>query len=905
MNKKYKSIYPIITLILIIMFSTSFIISSLPSKVNAYSTDDSEYTGKEDPEKILDFDGSVSAMYKYRAWCVFKGMGMNDNQACAALACIEAESSFRSEIVEGNDPLGLGVELGDDASSTDTYVETYSSQIDMNPEFRTRCTDAIVSEYGIPESEIEKCHDGDAANADGTVNPGYNFDSISLSTYYDAAGNGNLGCGLFGFTGGNLKQLFEWSSQCSSRWYDFDTQIAFIIADNNNGGYKGEVFQDWIIDTKNDSLDDCTESFFLNFINNNPDLTEMIEARQDKAANLYEQLEGVAWNYKYAKKICDIAGCDVIGVREGIQDKGIIYSYASTVMYYPRNSGFLVTGILANEDIKEKNTEVWEGYISNLQGNSDTSNTYSLFELYGEDIHWYRYMGETTYTPTLLDHIWCAIDQNKVKDLISFDTIDYDAYNYLSCNVYPNRPLVLTSQDLFEGNKDPRVSTARTGWFNGYLYVDGSIRLAISKFLVSMVSLLIGPEIRVAILDLIEKIESTEVWNAITVPLLVLLGIGIVFFIASILKKSIRYAQGHGAVRDAINRFIVSALCLGLLFAAIARPKVFNNLIDKTLNFVDSIFTETLTATLQDDEVINVTDDSLAVHAVLWKNAIFGPWCRGQFDNRNYDELYTHYSGKDEDHMLPQDNEEIDYDDQTGKPFYNSVEAIGDVYVPVGGGTEIRNWAAYAYSCGTIYHIDSTMDETAVENINLDLGINFPHYTTKTTAGDPDLTADMFRVVDAQMNISPQYYANGSVNENYDRAHKLKTHFSIQGWVALFNCVLLLFMFPVIFKKLKAMILLFLTTLQLIIYSFREIFKEDSGIRPFFESLKKNFIDYFVSALKLNLMVTLYYLFVDKGFMELVLYVICCLVILGFSWRDIRFMKQNIVASVKRATSKL
>ena len=270
-----------------------------------------------------------------------------------------------------------------------------------------------------------------------------------------------------------------------------------------------------------------------------------------------------------------------------------------------------------------------------------------------------------------------------------------------------------------------------------------------------------------------------------------------------------------------------------------------------------------------------------------------------------YEHLYTHYSGKSEDEMMPQDNEEIDTTDMTGKAFYNSVEATGDVFVPVGGGTELRNWAAYAYSCGTIYHIDSTLDEEAVEDVNTDLGIRFPHWTTKTTANNPDLPADLFRIIDAQMNISPQYYANGSINNNYLHAHMLKTHFDLQSYVALFNAGLLLFMFPVIIKKLTSFFLLMITTFKMIYFSILEIFKPDMGIAPFFDSIKKSFVDYFTAAMKLNIMITLYYIFVDKGFIELVLYILCCIVVLGFSWKDVRHLYQDTKASIQRAKNRL
>lgn len=899
MKTKLNKASAIISLGLVIILLLSFAVSSLPiiTVANAWTASEG-YTGKEDPEDIDDFDGDMAAMYKYRAWCVFKGAGMDDNQAVAALACMQAESNYRPEIIEGH------YFSSNSLTAATNYINTYSQYMDTDADVRTQYTDEVLLGYGVSQTTIDQCHAGNAASADGTVSPGHNFSSVSLIAYYDSAGVGWLGCGLYGFTGQSVfGGLCEWASNNGDRWFNFEQQLSYFLADQEIGGYTTADIYEWIDQTKGKSLDECVETYFHTFINGN-ELSKMVADRQDIAEVLYPEMAGVEWNYKYARKVLAMAGLAPISVREGIQDKSIIYSYASTVAYYPRNGGFLAD-LTQRDKIKDRNSEVWTGYIKGLQGENDTSTQYSLFELYGEDVHWFRYFGEATYTPTLLDHVWSAIDQNKTKDLISFDTIDYDAYNYLSCNVYPDRPLVLTKDDIYNGDRDPRVSALNVGWFNGFFYVSGSIKLEIAKYFVAVVAILTGPEIREAFVDLVEKLEESTVWQVIKVPILGILGLAMIFFIFSIVGKAIKYAKGQGAARDAINRFIVGFVCLGMLFAAIARPDVFNETITKAVTIIDTIFSESLQATLQTDEVVNVQDADLAIHAAIWRKAIFNPWCRGQFDNRNYEDLYTQFASVDDEHKMPQDNEAIDTSDITGMAFYNSAEATGDVFVPAGGNSKIRNWAAYAYSCGTIYHIDSTLTEETAEDIDADHGFIFPHYLTKTTASNPDLPADLFRIIDAQMNISPQYYANGSVNNNYQHAHGLKNHFEWQSNVALFNAGLLLFLFPVILKKITSFFLLLITTFKMIYFSILEIFKPDMGVAPFFESVKKSFVDYFTASMKLVLMITLYYIFVDKGFLELVLYILCCIVILGFNWKDVRHLYQDTKVRVQRAKNRI
>ena len=201
MKTKIHKASALVALGLVIIMMLSFAVSSLPTLIHpAHAwTSGGGYTGLEDPEDINDFDGSMKAMYKYRAWCVFKGLGMDDNQACAALACMEAESGYRPEIVEGSDPLGLGG-LGDSKSSATTYIENYCQKMDTDPDFRTDCTDAVLlNGYNIPQDTIDKIHQ---SPPDWT---GSTYSSVTDCTlalhggYYDDNGVGWLGLGLYPF----------------------------------------------------------------------------------------------------------------------------------------------------------------------------------------------------------------------------------------------------------------------------------------------------------------------------------------------------------------------------------------------------------------------------------------------------------------------------------------------------------------------------------------------------------------------------------------------------------------------------------------------------------------------------------------------------------------------------------
>ena len=856
-----------------------------------------------DANDVEDFDNNYTKMNQYRMWSVFKGLGMNDNQAVAALACSQCESNYRPEQIE----IGINnshAPLGNTMEDYQKYVELYSSKMDTDASMRTQFTDEVMKLHGLTDEQIEKAKKGELKSAQS--NRGY---SLSLSTYY-INGVGYLGCGLYQYTGEGLRKLFEWSKAHNSRWFQFKNQMAFFIAPVSNKGYKGERLQLWISESKEQTLLECVDSFAKALINGSMPESQLA-TRRKTAEELYKQFAGKDYDKDYAKQVIAFAGIiqeesaeDAVEDPSKIVDRSIISSYASIAVRYTQNKGFLLD---SNDDLKTANEKVFQDYIRYLNGTSTVSQPYSLFELFGEDVHWYRYFGEATVAPNLLDHIWSGIDQDKTDQLVTFDTIFYEPQNYLSCQVYATRPTVLTKDDVNNGNIDPRVSALSNGWFNGVKYVLGSIKLTISKYFVSFCALLLGPTIRNALIDAIDFITSTDLWKVIGDALKVILTIVMVFFIFSFVGKARNYAKGTGSAKDAIGRFIFGVIYLGLFYFALARPEAFTKITLNVVHVIDNMFDETLADAIDDDEVIAVQDKSKAIHAVLWKKSIFGPWVRGQFGGANYDELYTQFAVlEDGQKAMPQSNDNIDSNDGSGRIFYNSVNLTGDVYVPVGGNKLIRNWAAYLYSCGTIYHIDYTLNESIAETIDPDMKPFFPNETLKTTANNININADLFRIIDAQMDISPQYYADGTYSENYTKAKSLQTEFDKQSTNMLLNSAMIIFIFPVVYQKLSSLVLLYIIAFKLLFYTLTELFKEGSGgFKPFFDGIKKAFFNYILASFKICLMITLFYLLIDEGFLKLIVYIICCLVLLSFNLKDVKRNIDSIKTNAKRIKQKI
>ena len=569
---------------------------------------------------------------------------------------------------------------------------------------------------------------------------------------------------------------------------------------------------------------------------------------------------------------------------------------------------------------------LFKDYLSRKCANSNftrSGNTYSLFQLYGEDLHWYRYFGEATYTPQLLDHIWSAVDQDKVDELVSFDTIFYDAPNFLSCQVYPGRPRVLSSNDIKNGYIDPRVNELDKGYFNGYAYTVSSYKMATAKYAVSIISYLVGDSFRDDVLDAINILEEADAWQILSAPVLAIWGIVVAAFIFSIVKKIANYAKGTGSSpKDIIERVLIGLLCMAFFSIAIASPSILNTTIKSTADAIDGLFTASIAKSIQgspEAEVIkctvtagdpNVSNDQ--IHALLWYKSLFRPWCRGQFGGLNYNELYTNNAEllTTDCSAMPQSNDTQALDasgnpDTSGKiEFYNSTDAIGDIYVYRGGGEETKNWAAYLYSCGSKYHIDSTLNKRTARTIQSNDEIYFPNYTLKTTANNPDLEADLFRVIDAQMDISPQYFNNGDVVYSYKGAKTLEPQFIKESSIMLFNTGLLLFMVPVIFQKISNFVLMLITMIKIIWFSILELFKENTGLKEFGDSLKKHFLGYVAACVKLEILVVSYFKFVDEGFFKLAIYIIICIVVLAFNPKDMQRAYLDIKNRVDRVKSR-
>lgn len=848
----------------------------------------------------------------FKIWSVALCAGMTKAEAAGIIGNAMTESSADGTVLEGkySDPYTIDVDWKRAAIADLCYYTRYTTF----PAWKNQG-------YEIKPSSDRYGHSVQAYAGDG------HHTSINTSAYVGLDGHYLPGIGVFQFTGPGASRLIRFANDISKNWWDIDTQLIYTFSIEGENIY-GKA--EWLLNNYSahnySTPEDCAYYFYWvfeagksdsSFNVNSTSGSSSVSSRKSNARTWYDKFENCGPDKTYGFRILKEARYPIryAGTDE-IIDQSIMYEYIGRTLEFPQSNGFAfdITGE-ADDYAKTAATALLKAmpdYATN--GHIDTSvdpalaKKYSLYDLFGSDIHWYRYYGESTKPIVLLDHFWSGISQGKEDDLYGdigavIDTIFYTSTTYLSCNVYSGRPTVLTVQSLNEGNADPRVSTSVTGIFTGGSYVAGSFFMSVAKGIVSLVSYLMGPRPIQDLRWVADFITGNEIWTTVAKPLVIFIaGLSIIFFILSIFGKAKNYTLGRSSLREVLKRFFIGVLALGIIFVLAARPGVFNDIIERGATIVDEVFNEVLTVTHTEDDVVGSTDGTKTTEAMLWRTAIFEPWCKGQF-GYSYNELYTQYatglsSGQNK---MPQSiltPEQISA--LTGSDYqYSSATYTGDVVVPVGNNYYIRNWAAFLYSCQSKYHIDylyTSGNKTPAAEIN------FPCATT--TARDPSLFADTFRVIDAQMDISPQIYSSEKVLNNYTGAHKLQHHFGSQGRLMLVYAIILFVSFiPAIIMKLKNLALLFFTCIQAIFFGIKELAKEGTGLSEIPDKFKTYGINYALAALKLFILTILFDLLVGKSVAQTVLYGILAIAVYGLTYTNIRQGVSKARSTIKRGTT--
>lgn len=426
------------------------------------------------------------------------------------------------------------------------------------------------------------------------------------------------------------------------------------------------------------------------------------------------------------------------------------------------------------EKRKEINKAIAEG---------TTTQKYSLFDRFGGDISFALYLGEEQVKTGLADKVYTAVVEDsqdgfsitKIIDLIARkDAVYTDTY-------YQGRPL------LKSDGSDPRVNIYEN---IGAITIGEAIVcatanyfLGTSKIIVGIVSYLASGKYVEQVKNFLLDFVNTNAYKSVGQIFSMVIAIASVTLAVFALKNLIAFLKNG---TTSLNNFLLSlagcGLSLGLILVLTTSPQAFINLSANLLSLGDTITADALNDANQDDEIVSSDSLDNVVEAALWEEAVFKPWVRGVFGDVEYKDLYTTYSNKDNK-----------WDVET-----DAAAAYGDVKVlrSTNQADTVKNWAALAYSCQSIYHLDATEEEQ-------DTSKEFP---IAAMAGQSTyLYQDDFRWIDAMYKVG--HYDSDKANKNLDEyvgARNFNFDGVVQGMASIWLSILLIPIGVLGFKKLKA-----------------------------------------------------------------------------------------------------
>lgn len=504
----------------------------------------------------------------------------------------------------------------------------------------------------------------------------------------------------------------------------------------------------------------------------------------------------------------------------------------------------------------------------NLQiydGNSKQD--YSLYDRFGGNIQFVPYFGETKIKTTLADRFYSAYLKNDAHFKLNMETIKSLLNSPAVSNnvIYKTRPDILSADQLEGGYIDPRVTTYDAVSTTGGNASVGNLLLSISGFITFATSWISSSKLFTTVNDIFTWTLSngfSEILNKISsifVPL------GIIIGVLMLVSKAFQVFKGNFAAGKFFSTVINCVISLGLIFALVEKPAAFSSIFTSAVSMVDTVFDQGLNVAT--DEVINSSSLRNVRAATLWKKAVFEPWCNGMFQN-DYEKMYTMYDNSSTHTKFKQSDDYIDASWDGEEPRFNSKNITGDITVPLSQDKNVRNWAALAWSCQSIYHINTTSDDDKSEGDGI-----WPKATT--CPYNTRIYIDNFRWLDAKLNISPEYYNTDHIVMNYSKSKPYKETFVSQGFRSIYMCLLLIPIIVLSVRKMKYILFIVLGGVRLWYYSMMSFFMPSEY--DFLSNIKKlisPLYDYFWWSMAVYISITTYYVFAGDNLIKDFIYII-------------------------------
>lgn len=420
--------------------------------------------------------------------------------------------------------------------------------------------------------------------------------------------------------------------------------------------------------------------------------------------------------------------------------------------------------------------------VNNEIANTDADcKKHSLFDRFGGNVFFEMYLGEEQVKTGLADKVYTAVVHDAQGTFSIADAIDLilrkDAV--YTDTYYQNRP------PLKNDGSDPRVETYQNlgGITTAAAALCGlsNYLLGTSKVIVSIVSYLASGKYVTQVADLLRAFVGSETYQMIASLIKIVLSVGAIALIFFAVRSLLSFLRNP---KTSLIKFILQLFgCLvsmGFILVLITSPTAFINLSEKLLSIGDIVTAQSLADMAKDDEIVSSDSLDNVVEATLWKEAVFKPWVRGTF-GAEYENLYTTYSQMGNKWEVDNDAASA-YGDISVKRSHNEAD-------------DVKNWAALAYSCSSIFHLNSMEKE---EN-------SAGEWPKATFVGESQyLYTDDFRWIDASYKVGQYKNTEDKNLSEYKDTESHNFDGLIQGRNSIWLAVLLIPVGIIGFKKMLA-----------------------------------------------------------------------------------------------------
>lgn len=578
----------------------------------------------------------------------------------------------------------------------------------------------------------------------------------------------------------------------------------------------------------------------------------------------------------------------------------------------------------------QRNNSVYLG--RNIEEDTDgklkSTQYYSLYDLFGPNISFVQYYGEEQLRIGFPDKLYTYITTLDVEEdinlfsevktiaelLLSTPSGNYNAW-------YDGRPIVGSKSYndprvfIYQYNGNTPFSSAEVGIANFYLNIAKTITDIVNVF----VSNTLPKQAYHILLDIFSKENFKPIHDMIT-ELFFLVGITLIFFI---LKKAFTIFKGHQSLKQGVMQLGSSIISLMFVILCITQPQTLIKIAYQVLSFSDTIAADAFNrwADSEDNDVVKSGSMDNVLAATLWDKSIFTPWCKATFNGREYNQLFTKYSEKPESEQLRQSSE--------------SQKATGDIGVPTGVTQEhvIKNWAALAYSCTSIYHQDAvTYDEIWQKDYtekarfnNNDVTWPNPEGRSNTSSSDSavdnkklllynssNIYKDDFRWIDALLNVGKK---DETYVSDYDASYKNPDTVARvsevvntangtdgyadwtyncdsigQGWDAIIRSLFLIPVLIIAFIKFTIFVKAILALVRLFAHALMNTFQPDEdqyNIASNFKNLLNDILSYYLYTIYLVIGIFLYLMCVGKGILMAIIFLVITIYLIKTTPKDL------------------